>query len=284
MRKLLLMAIIPTILLSSSCKKTPQETPMIPINISTAITKVTDTAFEQGDAVGLYVVNQPATLSNYGNHANNVKFTFSGTSWDSEQKLYWPDETTKGDFYVYFPYSSYANTDSYSFSVQRNQSTDSGYKSSEFLVGQSLGITPTSDPVLINVRHLMSCLRIELKAGTGLTEADLENASVTICGLQTQANIKLEGGGISPNGDIAEIQPLSLGNRVFRALVVPQSVNDSELLRIKLGSNEYSMKTSATFVSGKQHTCIVTVNRTGEGINVGIDPWGDGDDYNGTVE
>lgn len=284
MQKILLLAIIPVILLSSSCKKTSQEIPKIPIHISTAITKVTDTAFETGDAAGLYVVKQPETLKQNGNHTNNVKFTYDGIDWIPAQKLYWPDETTRADFYVYFPYSSSVDTDSYTFSVRRNQSTEDGYKASEFIVGKSLGIAPTPDPVPIHVRHIMSCLRIELKAGTGWTETDIGNASVTICGLQTQASIKLEDGAISPNGDVAEIQPLSLGNGVFRALVVPQSVNDLELLRIKLGSNEYSLKTSATFLSGKQHTCTVTVKRTGEGINIGIDPWGDGDDYSGTVE
>ena len=44
------------------------------------------------------------------------------------------------------------------------------------------------------------------------------------------------------------------------------------------------MKQTITFAPNKQHTCTVTVNKTSEGINIGISDWEtDGNDYGGTI-
>jgi hypothetical protein len=278
-----------------SCKKTggEQEVPVtpvvpeeeqIPINISTAVTKVTDTAFEKGDAVGLYVVNQPAELAASGNHADNVKFTYDGDKWVAEKDLYWYDDKTPADFYAYYPYMESVDVESCSFSVQQDQSTEAGYRASELLFGKTLGIAPTPDPVLINTSHLMSCLRVELKAGTGWTDEDINASTVTLVGLKTAVKVDLKKIGIMADGEAAEITPLNLGAGIFKALVVPQSVNESDLIKIKVGNNDYTLKTSVNLVSGKQHKCTIVVNRTSEGINIGINPWEDGDFYTGVVE
>ena len=58
----------------------PEETrPKMPINISTTITRATETAFENGDQIGLYVVNRKADgssqpLLSSGNGQNRVAF------------------------------------------------------------------------------------------------------------------------------------------------------------------------------------------------------------------
>ncbi len=249
----------------------------IPINIATAVTKVTDTAFEKGDAVGLYVVNQPAELAASGNHADNVKFTFDGDKWVAEKELYWYDDKTPADFYAYYPYMGNVDIGSYSFSVQKDQSTEAGYKASELLFGKTLGVAPTPEPVLISTRHLMSCLLVELKTGTGWTDSDISGATVTLLGLKTAAKVDLKNIGITPDGEAAEITPLNLGAGVFKALVVPQSVTDQDLVKVKVGESECVFKTSVNLLSGNQHKCTKVVNRTSEGINIGIDPWEDGD-------
>ena len=81
----------------------------IPISISTQITRATDTNFERDDEVGLYVVNYngstPGTLVSSGNHVDNMRFTYSG-SWTPDEEIYWKDESTKADFYIYYPYTT----------------------------------------------------------------------------------------------------------------------------------------------------------------------------------
>jgi hypothetical protein len=289
MKKLALLII--TLVVLGSCKKTEEPAPvpeqeLVPIQIATAVTRATDYAFETGDNVGLFVVNEPKNLQIRGNHVDNCRFTFDGTKWNAGEETYWLDATTKADFYCYYPYtSSVSSITAFPFQVCQDQSSESGYKASDLMWGKVQGIAPTPDPVMVTVNHSMSCLIVNLKAGTGWNEDDIKEAEVTLCGLRTSALVNLADGTVIADGGTAEMKPLPIGAGIFKALVVPQKVSDSELVRVKVGTNSYSLKTSIDLKSGRQHTCTVVINRTGEGINIGIGPWEtDGIDYGGPVE
>ena len=281
--------VIMTMALLASCGKSEEPTPTpdaVPIRIATAVTRVTDYAFETGDNVGLFVVNEPKNLQISGNHVDNCRFTFDGTKWNAGKEIYWLDASTKADFYCYYPYtSSVPSTTAFPFQISQDQSLESGYKTSDFMWGKVQGIAPTPDPVMITVSHRMSCLIVKLKAGTGWNEDDIKDAEVTLSGLKTSSLINLANGTVIADGDAAEIKPLQVEAGIFKALVVPLKVSDSELVRVKVGTNSYSLKTSIDLKSGRLHTCTVVVNRTGEGINIGIGPWETDDiDYGGSVE
>ena len=274
-----------------SCKKDEEPAPTpepdaVPIQIATTVTRATDSAFETGDNVGLFVVNQPNGIQASGNHVDNCKFTFDGTKWNAGKEIYWLDATTKADFYCYYPYTSpVSSITEFPFKVSQDQSTENGYKTSDFMWGKVDGIAPTPDPVVITVNHSMSCLIVNLKAGTGWKEDDIKNTEITLRGLRTSSLINLADGTVTADGDAMEMKPMQVGAGIFKALVVPQKVSGSELVKIKVGTNSYSLKTSIDLKSGRQHTCSVVVNRTGEGINIGIGPWETDDiDYGGSVE
>lgn len=283
--------VIMSLALLASCKKSeePAPTPVpdaVPIQIATSVTRATDYAFETGDNIGLFVVNEPNSLQLNGNHVDNCKFTFDGTKWNTEKEIYWFDATTNADFYCYYPYtSSMSSVNAFPFSVSQDQSTESGYKASDLMWGKVIGIAPTPDPVMITVSHCMSRLIVNLKAGTGWKEEDIKNAEVTLCGLKTSAQVNFADGKVTADGNSSEIRPNAIGSGSFRALIVPQKVSEAELVKIKIGDNAYSLKTTIDLKSGKQHTCTVVVNRTSEGINIGIGPWETDDiDYGGSVE
>lgn len=272
---------------SGSCGKAIQEDKPLPIRIATAMTKVTDYGFETGDKVGIYMVNQPFQLKSKGNHIDNACFTFNGSEWESAQEFYWLDNETRADFYCYFPHRE--KTVNALQPIQSNalqdQNSEVGYKASDYLWGKAKDIAPTSDPVVLNLRHIMSCIQVSLKAGTGWSSEELKNAQVSLHGLMTSASFSLKDGSISANGSRNTILPLKTSDGNFRALVPPQKIEDSELVTIRLGGKEYKLKTSVSLESGKMHSCTITVNRIGEGIFIGIDPWEDaGEDFGGSVE
>lgn len=267
----------------------PIEPAKIPIAIATGLwTRATDSAFEENDKVGLYVVNysggSAGTLTNSGNYVNNMCFTYS-ESWQPETPVYWKDQTTKADFYSYYPYSaSIGNVSAHPFSVRADQSAEADYKASDFLWGSRTGVAPTADPVMITVRHAMSNLIVRLQAGQGYSEADMDRASITVHGLRTGAVINLADGSVTATGGASSMIPLKESGR-YRALVVPQTVSDVKLIEVSLDGSTYSLTQSMTFESNKQHTCTLVVNRIGEGFNFGIDGWEtDGKDYGGIVE
>ena len=293
MRKLLTLAAVAALMFSCSENPTPEPEPAPTptptpekwaINISTSITRATDTSFENGDKVGIYVVNQPNALKTSGNHADNIGFTYSG-SWSAATPIYWKDETTKADFYCYYPYaSSISNVEAYSFAVKTDQSSVANYKASDFLWGKTTGVAPTKDAVGITVKQAMSNVIVKLIAGNGYTAEDIASASVAICGLKTNSTINLASGVVTATGDVAEITPM-VESDYRRALVVPQSVSNADLIKVTIGDKVYTLNQSIEFKSGTQHTCTLTVERTNQGINIGIDGWEtEDDDFGGTVE
>jgi hypothetical protein len=274
----------------SETEEIPTQPSKLPLNIGVNVaTRATDTAFESGDKVGIYVVNykndSPGTLAASGNHVTNEAFTYSGSSWSSTTQLYWQDQTTKADFYGYYPYaSSVSNVNSYSIAVQADQSTEANYKASDFLWGKKEGVAPTGSAVQLNLSHLMSNIIIYLKAGKGYTDSEVSNAAITIVGLKTNATLNMATGVVTATGTASDIKPKAESG-YLRALVVPQSVSNAALIKVTINDYTYTLTQTVTFESNKQIKCTLTVDKIEEGLNIGISGWETSDiDYGGTVK
>lgn len=274
-----------------SCSKNTEEvveTPMsdkLPINISTTLTRATDSAFEVGDKVGIFVVNQPNALVASGNHVDNMGFSYS-TTWTPDFPIYWLDKTTKADFYCYYPYAESVSTTAHIFATKANQSQLADYKASEFLWGKTAGVTPTEEAVNITTNHTFSNALIILKPGDGFTEATLAAAtkSVKICGVKTNASINLTTGVATATGNTTEVTPY-LDNGQYRALIVPQTTAEGALVVITVDGVDYTLSRAMTFKANKQHKFTVTINKVSNGVNVGIGGWEtDEEDYGGDAE
>ena len=274
-----------------SCSKNTEEvveTPMsdkLPINISTTLTRATDSAYEAGDKVGIFVVNEPNTLVASGNHVDNMGFTYS-TTWTPDTPIYWLDKSTKADFYCYYPYAENVSTTAHTFATKANQSQLADYKASEFLWGKTAGIAPTEEAVNITTNHTFSNMVVILKPGDGFTDATLAAAtkSVKICGVKTNASINLTTGVATAVGNATEVTPY-LENGQYRALIVPQTTAEGALVVITVDGVDYTLSRAMTFKANKQHKFTVTINKVSNGVNVGIGGWEtDEEDYGGLAE
>lgn len=276
-----------------SCQKNDVETTVTPkdeslkINLSMNLaTKITDTAFESGDAVGVYVVNYvdeaAGTLAASGNHYDNVKLTY-GTAWTPAEEMFWLDKSTKADFYCYYPYADPGSVTAYPFAVKADQSSLADYKASDFIWGKASGVAPTSELIQIAANHIMSNVAIYLQPGDGFTTETFAAAEVSVAvrNVLTNAAVNLSDGTVAATGSAAEVIPYDEGT-YYRAVIVPQVVADgTSLIVVTVDDTEYALKKGFTFVSGKQHKFTVTVNKTGSGINIGIGDWESGGEDNG---
>lgn len=273
---------------SENIENTPTipETEKLPINISTTIfTRATDSAYEAGDKVGIFVVNEPNVLKASGNHIDNMGFTYS-TTWTPDTPIYWLDKTTKADFYCYYPYAEGVSTTSHTFATKANQSQLADYKASEFLWAKTVGVEPTEESVNITTKHTFSNAVIILKPGDGFTEATLAAAtkSVKICGVKTSATIDLSTGVATATGNATEVTPY-LDGAQYRALIVPQTTTEGALVVITVDGVDYTLTRAMTFKANKQHKFNVTLNKVSNGVNVGIAGWEtDEEDYGGDAE
>lgn len=264
----------------------PEPTPtQIPITLSTQISRATENAFEQGDAIGVYVVNQPAALANSGNHVNNMRFIYSGV-WTPDSQVYWKDETTKADFYCYYPYSSSANVATHAYATKADQSSLANYKASDFLWGKTLGVTPTNNAVSVTVNHLFSKALIKIQAGDGFTDEQLAASAigVKICGLKTNSTINLSTGEVTASGDATDVTPYKEADS-YKALIVPQTVAEGALIVVTIDGVDYTLTKGFTFKSKTEHTFTVKVTKLSNGLNVGIGDWDiDETDNGGSAE
>ena len=262
----------------------------IPIKISSSITKATETAYESGDRIGLFVVNRnngvKQELKTSGNHVNNAVFSFDGSRWNSDNELYWQDQATHADFYCYYPYAStVSDVHKLPVEVRTDQSAEGGYAASEVLWGKTEDVAPTGNPVSILTRHAFSNLIIILQPGDGYTEESLaaDVQSILINNTHPHGTLDLETGTTTVTGSTGDIIPRK-ENGQYRAMVLPQSLNDQTLVSLQLNGYSFSLKQTITFEANKQHRCTLKVNKTSEGINVGIGAWDvDDNDYGGTL-
>ena len=285
----------------ASCQKPSTMSPEIPqqpdeeklrINLAADIqTKLTDTYFETGDRVGIYVVSysngNPGTLTASGNLYNNVMHEFGATSWTPSQEMYWPDKETPADFYCYYPYGNPGNVTAYPFTVNADQSSLVNYKASDFVWGKATSVAPTEDLINIATHHAMSNIHIYIRPGDGFTAESLAAAKVQISvrNVKNGAYVNLSTGNVTATGSIAQIVPYNEGD-YYRAIVVPQTVADgSQLIVVNVNGVDYALKKGFTFLSGKQHKFTVNVNKTGSGVNVGVGDWEvDTEDNGGDAE
>lgn len=268
----------------------------IPIRISTSmVSRATDNVFEEGDNIGLFVVNHNADgssnpLKTTGNYVDNSKFTYQGT-WTAATPTYWKDNTTHADFYVYYPYAaSVGSVEAMPWSVKADQSQEANYKAGDLLIGKTTDVAPTESAVKIDAKHVMSQIVIKLVAGNGFTDASLKAAkiSVLINRLKANAAVNLSTGVATATGDDLNITPLKNGDNAYKAIIVPQAVGEGNLITVNVDGKDYNLPKDAKFTAfeaGKKYQFTVTLSKTSNGVNVNITKWeDDGIDYGGTAE
>ena len=264
---------------------TPQPEP-IPVNIALSLsTRATDTAYENGDQIGLYMVYGNSMLSS-GNYINNKKYTLSDSKWKGDDAAYWKDETTTADFYCYHPYAAPSDALAYEFSVKADQTDLYNYKASDFLWGKTVGVKPSKSPVSITTAHIMSNMVIDLVPGAGFTKEEFDAAekSVTIGNVALQATINLSTGGVIAKGEAKSIKAFADGGS-YKAIVVPQSVAaDTEMLIVTVAGVTYTSKEEFTFKPQTRHQMTVTVDKIAAGLDITIEDWKvDNEDHNSSV-
>ena len=280
-------------MLFAGCAKEQVLTPegydadLIPIGISGAInqqaTKANAQGFVDKDAVGLFAVNYlegntvAGTLVPEGNQADNVKYIFDETNfkWNPVRAVYYKDINTHADLYLYYPYqASITDVNAAGFEVKKDQSAAatatelSGYEASDFLWGKGEDITPSQSAVSITLSHKLAAVQVALAEGTGFEEGEFESLekSVILTGTTRKATIDYATGIVTavgnPQLDGIVMCPQSDGT--FRAIAIPQSINENEQLfaiTINGVSYKFSQASAVTYQSGKQTDFTITVSK-----------------------
>lgn len=244
------------------------------------ITRVANGNFSKNDAIGVYIVDYidgaAPELANSGNHANNVKFTYDGTSWNSNVELYWIGDE-HADAYSYYPYiSNIDDVNSLPFTIQLRQDIAaqedalSGYDASDFMWAKAENVAPGS-VFYLNHKHIMSAINLSLLEGEGFEEGEwaMEEKAISILNTQISAKINLHEG-VATVDDNSEIKPVipRRTNDSWQGIIVPQIVEANKtLIQISIAGNLYEFKRdeSTTYEASKQNNFTIKVDKRGVG-------------------
>lgn len=273
---------IPVLLAVLSCSKEntytagdPQE---IRFQMEMDVTKATATAFEAGDAVSLWAVEQYGAeqipLQIGGNYFNNEKLTYDGTKWSAAQSLYW--STSPCDFYALYPYvTGLTSVDEQPFPIAQDQN-DGGYEASDLLWASAQGISRSTEGVRLTFRHLLSKCVVKIVKGDKFEGEIPDDIVVHIYNTTTSGKLDISQGSVTKDGFGAKktITARKHSNTLFDAVLIPQNIEKrTPLIEVTMGGIAYLLEYSLSLRPGYCHTITLTVNTSPdqEMIEISID-------------
>lgn len=273
MKKILIALAIVTAVLS--CQKQSSTANPAPMSIQfihpSVETRATETAFETGDKIGLYVVETPAPLQVSGNYVNNLQATYNGTQWTGDTGLRWPSTESVCDIYAYYPFMEVSKIDASPFSVLEDQS--SGFGACDFLWGKAASVAYTTEAIPVQFSHKLSKITLKLVKSESY-EGDLPTDAVFyIHSTVPDAIVDLTTGSVSkdPYGTARTITCHKVDDETYEAVVIPQRLSSrTPLFEMVANGVSYLVEGSFNFKPGINYTFSVTLNTSTESIRIEI--------------
>lgn len=234
-------------------------------------TRATDTSFENGDAVGLYVAEEATSLEIAGNTVNNERLTFSGSSWASDRKLYW--DNGNYNVYAYYPRLDHVTSIS-DLPVQiSTDQTAAGYEASDFLHASALGVAASANPVSLKFRHIMSKLTVRLIKGEDYEGEIPADAVVYVHNTVTDATVDVAAGVATrdPRGTRRTVTARRNGQGNYSVIVVPQRLdNRVPLIEVVANGVSFLYESKFQFKPGMHHIVSLVMDKNPEQVKIEV--------------
>lgn len=284
-RKARLFALLAMVFVIGACNDIPEVPPVggddlsnIELKIDAVtgdFTRATDTAFETGDAISVF--GYKSDLDDYTSWQTwlaNGKFTKGSNGFSSDQPYYWYEGEDKGHIVGLYPYNANYTAENFigdgiTFNVKLDQSTHAGYTASDLMFAVANNVTPSTEKVVLEFKHLLSKLVVDIDNQTARTikEVYVTNvyggATYTIVGGYTNGNIETIKAGKLANA--------SSGYTDSYALIVPPHEGIPSIAITTTDDKQYtfSVNEAINFNPSKVRHLKVTI--TEESISTEID-------------
>ena len=272
MKKAFWMAAAALLALAACNKNSKPDTPPVDfsqykLRVEPVITRVTETNFESGDAIGLSVA-KPSD-----DYAANVKLTYDGTAFSGDLNWYEEGEVTS-TLKAYYPYKEGDGLPT-SFTVQHDQSK--GTAASDFVSAVKENVLPSANAVPVVFKHRLSRLVTTVKNNTG---ADIE--SIVFEEFVPQAHIAADLTAKVVDG--AKWQPLTPFFKDDKYYLIVPAQTVKPVVKVTAGGKTLTEQlTEVSLEPGKQYSLSMVVNK--EEIKVvlagDIENWDDGGEIGG---
>ena len=193
-------------------------------------TRASGLAWADGDRIGIFMTGANQTLSADAikEGVDNVCYQTSGSVAFSPisggKTIYYPIDGDV-DFYSYYPYTTVSN-----YKVALNVADQTNQEAIDFMYAKTTGCNKATPQVDLRFSHMLSRLILNVQAGNGLTQDDLNKLTVTIKDQNTTATFNLADGVISGEGnpDNIQMKAVQVGKR-YEAILLPTASKIREI-------------------------------------------------------
>lgn len=231
-------------------------------------TKATDTAFEIGDAVGVFGFK--ADLSVW---LDNGKFTKTESGFESDKEYYWYEGEEVGRIIGIYPYnadysSEKLGTEGVEFCVKSDQRTHAGYTASD-LMSAVREVAPTKESVVLEFNHLLSKIVIDIN-----NQTSKEIAEVMVSGVKGGYTFSLTGDALSGGEGTIKAGKLATASEGYTdtyVLIIPPQTVAPKLVMTTADQKQYTYNATeeVEFGMGKVRHIMATI--TEESISTEFD-------------
>ena len=193
-------------------------------------TRASGLAWADGDMIGIFMTGANQTLSADAikEGVDNVCYQTDGSVAFSPisggKTIYYPIDGDV-DFYSYYPYTTVSN-----YKVALNVANQGSLEAIDFMYAKTTGYNKANPQVDFKFNHMLSKLVLNVQAGNGLTQDDLNKLTVTIKDQNTTATFNLADGVISGEGnpDNIQMKAVQVGKR-YEAILLPTASKIREI-------------------------------------------------------
>ena len=237
-----------------------------------AVTRATDSSFEQGDKVGIFLTDQNKAIELAGNYVTNVPLTFQGSTWNTPKPLYWNEGTY--DVYAYYPYiPSIISVTDQPFSVATDQNTGQGFENSDLLWTAKKGIAASSGTVNLQFSHRLSRIQLQLAKSDDYEGELPDEAEIYIHNTVVDGTLDFNVGMVTceRHASPKTIKARSLGNHCYAAIVIPQRLNNRvPLVEVVSHGVSYLYESRFLFKPGVQHNVQLVLSNNPDRVKIEI--------------
>ena len=250
-------------------------------NYAKVTTRAVDNAWEEDDAIGLFMKTAGKGLVEF-THAENAKYITTGTSSFSSAsddfKIYYPFDKSKVDFISYHPYTISLNGFNYEIDI----SNQDDMAAIDLLYSDNVkGVNSDDENINLVFEHQFT--KVVLKLNTNYTGKEQSGLTAKITNVNTKASFSLIDGSITLGSDPKDVSfSVNPEGTLASAIVLPDNSLANKELVITIDETNYSYllsnsTTITSFEKAKQYEYTITIEPTYgpiiKGVTAEITDW-----------
>lgn len=205
---------------------------------SSVTSRASDNAWEEGDAIGLFMKGANTNLTTDA-LSHNVKFTTTGSTAfanSSDSKVYFPFDKSNVDFISYYPYKDNLNGLTYPVEV----SDQSSLRAIDLMYSNNVNnVNYVGENIQLVFEHQLT--KVVLNINQNNSDGNLDGLKATISNVSKDGSFSLVDGTLISTGQLGDISfNVNDTYTTAEAILLPDSTLEGKKLTVTLGQVSYS--------------------------------------------